>query len=70
MTTRVRQFSLADLDPDAEGLSELSHPIPGTADGASPGVHLKEIAVAVTSVRQAGPLGAGQAFTASALKSQ
>ena len=70
VTTHVRQFSLADLDPDADGLSELSHPIPGAADGASPGVHLKEIAVAVTSVRQAGPLGAGQAFSTRALKSQ
>ena len=49
------------------GATILANTNTGTGGGGVPGVHLKEISVLVRSVRQSGPLGAGQAFTVRAL---
>lgn len=67
-TTRVRQFGAGDLlngDGDGDG-DDLDDPRPGGSDPRS--IQLKEIEVAVTSPREAGPLGAAEELTVRVLK--
>lgn len=67
-TTRVEQFGTADLldgDTDGDGDS-LDTPLPGGTNPRS--VQLKQIEVAVTSPREAGPFGAGEELTVRVLK--
>lgn len=67
-TTHVRQFGSGDLldgDTDGDGDS-LDQPLPGGTNPRS--IQLKEIEVAVTSNREAGPLEAGEEITVRVLK--
>lgn len=67
-TTRVQQFAAGDLlDGDTNGDGDfLDDPRPGGSDPRS--IQLKEIEVAVTSPRDAGPFGAGEELTVRVLK--
>jgi len=67
-TTRVEQFAAGDLldgDTDGDGNS-LDNPRPGGSDPRS--IQLKQIEVAVTSPRDAGPFGAAEQLTVRVLK--
>lgn len=67
-TTRVEQFGTADLlDGDTDGDGDaLDTPLPGGTNPRS--VQLKQIEVAVTSPRDAGPFGAAEELTVRVLK--
>lgn len=67
-TVRIQQFGTGDLldgDTDGDG-DELDNPRPGGSDPRS--IQLKQIEVAVTSPRDAGPLGAAEELTVRVLK--
>jgi len=67
-TTRVEQYAAGDLldgDTDGDG-NELDDPRPGGSDPRS--IQLKQIEVAVTSPREAGPFAAAEELTVRVLK--
>ena len=66
-TTRIQQFGLTDLEPNAgTGITSLDTPLPG--ETAAQFVHLKLLEVQVETGRISGVSGVGQNFTLRVLK--
>lgn len=61
-TIRIRQYAISDLKDN----NVLDNPLSGTA--ANGQVHMKEIEVEVTSVREDSPLGRGKTFSVRMLR--